>query len=129
MGWMAIATHRETLGTRAGLVLQSQTLGTSSCFKWNMLIFGTDGHLMKHVLIMVVAIGKIRISAAAIWLIPTRKHNHNFAITATTETVGSGNILPELTLPLRGSMDTQTETREATIGISVMDGILQGGNL
>ena len=42
--------------------------------------------LMKHVLIMVVAIGKIRISAAAIWLIPTRKHNHNFAITVTTET-------------------------------------------
>ena len=47
-----MASHRETLGTRAGLVLQSQTLGTSSCFKWNMLIFGTDGHLMKHVLIM-----------------------------------------------------------------------------
>ena len=86
MGWMAMASHRETLGTRAGLVLQSQTLGTSSCFKWNMLTFGTDGHLMKHVLIMVVAIGKVIISAAAIWLIPTRKHNHNFAITATTET-------------------------------------------
>ena len=52
MGWKANASQRETLWTRAGLALQNQILGTSSCFKWNMLIFGTDGHLMKHVLIM-----------------------------------------------------------------------------